>query len=549
MTHNESDDVRGHVPQFMSAHTAVASIPDGAALTVEGSGGGLLEPGELLRALGERFESSGHPKKLTLVHCTGIGDRNGSGLDHLAKEGLLKRVIGGNWGMAPAMCQLALQGRIEAYNFPQGVMAQQYREIAGGRPGVITHVGLGTFCDPRIEGGKLNTATSEDLVDVVELNGREWLHYKPFPIDVAFIRATTADERGNLTMEQEGARLEALAIAQATHNRGGTVIAQVKRVALAGSLDARQVIVPGVLVDIVVVAPEQWQTAHSEYEPAFSGELTVPVAGMPPMENGPRRIIARRAAQEIAEGSVINLGVGMADGVASVIAEEGLLDSVTVTIEQGLVGGVPARGLIFGVAYNPDAIIDQPSQFDFYDGGGLDIACLGFAQIDGQGNVNVSKFGNVLVGTGGFINITQNARTVVFCGTFTSGGLNVDIDDGRLKILREGRHTKFLPDVDQITFSAERARMRGQRVLYVTERAVLGLCDDGLQLLEVAPGIDIERDIRRLLPFPLHLDSVGAMPPGPFLPGPMGLTLAPRLVRSGRGVVGLPHRSTSGEGT
>lgn len=529
MNHSSSHARLGHHPDFISADDAVADIPDGAAVSVEGSGGGLLEPDALLAALGARFDQTGGPRDLTVVHCTGIGDKQGGGLDLIAKEGMLRRVVGGNWGMAPQMCSLALEGRIEAYNFPQGVVSQMYREIAGGRPGLFTHVGLRTFCDPRLEGGRLNAVTTEQLVEVREIGGREWLHYHPFPIDVAFIRGTTADERGNITMEHEGARLEALAIAQATRNSGGTVIAQVKYRAATGSLDPRDVVVPGILVDKVVVHKSQTQTVDHEYQPAFSGAVKVPVDGLPPLDAGPRRIIARRAAQEIAEGSVINLGVGMADGVASVVAEEGLLDGVTVTIEQGLIGGVPARGIIFGVSYNPVAIIEQPAQFDFYDGGGLDTAFLGFAQLDARGNVNVSKFGDTLIGTGGFINISQNAKKVVFCGTFSAGGMEIDVHDGRVAIRQEGRHPKMVDDVEQITFSGDLARESGKQVLYITERAVLGLCPDGLELLEVAPGIDVDRDVRERLPFDIVVRNPKEMAPEIFADGPMGL----RLVRSG----------------
>src|SRR5690349_12338913 len=394
-------------PLVLSAREAVELVRDGDTLIVEGSGGGLIEPDLLLKSLGERFRETQTPANLTLVHTTGIGDRAGSGMDHLAQPGMVRRAIGGNWGMAPEMSRMALAGAFEAYNFPQGVMAQMCREMAGRRPGVTTHVGIGMFCDPRIEGGKLNSITTEDLVEVVTLGGKEWLHYTAPVPDVCFIRATTADENGNLSMEHEAARLQVLATAQAVRNAGGTVIAQVKRIAAADSLDPRTVVVPGFCVDVVVVNPLQRQLVETEYNPALSGELKGEMSHIERMPLTPRKIVGRRGLQEISFGDVVNLGVGIADGVAAVAAEEGCFDQFTLTVEQGLVGGVPVGGLSFGASYNPIAILDQPAQFDFYDGGGLDIAFLGFAQFDRHGNINVSKFINRLIGTGGFVNITH----------------------------------------------------------------------------------------------------------------------------------------------
>ncbi|WP_298323870.1 CoA-transferase [Haloactinopolyspora sp.] len=503
-------------PRFLSADAAVGLVQDGQTLVVGGSGGGLLEPDALLAALGRRFCETGSPRDLHLVHTTGIGDREGGGMDHLARRGLVRSVVAGNWGMAPAMSAMAVAGEVEAYNFPQGVMSQLFREIAAGRPGVITHVGLGTFCDPRLEGGRLNDVSPQTRVEVVELAGREWLHYAAFDIDVCFIRGTTADERGNLSFEQEGALLEMLAIAQATRNRGGLVIAQAKYLARAGTLDPRLVAVPGICVDVVVHHPEQKQVVTHEYNPAFSGELHAATSTLPPFPLDARKVVARRALAEIEPGDVVNLGVGIADGIASVAAEEDRLDEFTTTIEQGAVGGVPARGVIFGVATNPEAILDQPAQFDFYDGGGLDIAFLGFAQVDAEGNVNVSKFGSRVVGTGGFVNISQNARTVVFCGTFTAGGLDVRVGGGELRVVAEGEHAKFVPAVTQVTFSARESLARGQRVRYVTERAVFDLTADGLRLLEVAPGVDVQRDVLDLLPFKVLVEEVTTTPPEYF---------------------------------
>lgn len=509
-------------PDFLSADEAVGLIQDGDVLAIGGSGGGLLEPDVLLARLGHRYSSTRCPIALTLVHTTGIGDREGGGMDHLAQRGLARRIVAGNWGMAPRMSRMAADGEFEAYNFPQGVMSQLFRDIAAGRPGAITHVGIGTFCDPRLEGGRLNSATTEELVEVVQVGGKEWLFYPAFDIDVCFIRGTTADEDGNLSFEQEGARLEMLAIAQATRNSGGLVIAQVKQVASRGTLDARQVVVPGICVDVVVVNPAQKQVVTHEYNPAFSGATKVALSSLERFPLDQRKVVARRALKEIRDGDVVNLGVGIADGVAAVAAEEGWLDHFILTIEQGIVGGVPARGVIFGVATNPVAILDQPSQFDFYDGGGLDITFLGFAQIDRAGNVNVSKFGSRIVGTGGFINISQNAKTVVFCGTFTAGGLHAVPENGRLTLDTEGQHRKFVLAVDQVTFSGTEARRRGQRVLYVTERAVFELGESGLVLVEVAPGVDVQTDVLDLLGWDVEAADVQLMEPVIFDDRPLG---------------------------
>ena len=518
----DSRRIRGG-PLFLPAEQAVAMIRPGDTVVIGGSGGGLLEPDLLLATLGRCFTETGAPNDLTLVHTTGIGDRDGGGMDHLAHPGLARRIIAGNWGMAPRMSRLAVENAFEAYNFPQGVMSQLFREIAGGRPGVVTHVGIGTFCDPRLQGGRLNDVTTEELVQVVELAGREWLFYPALDLDVCLIRGTTADEDGNLSLEQEGARLETLAMAQATRNRGGLVVAQVKQVAKAGSLDPRAVVVPGICVDVVVVHPQQRQLVTHDFNPAFSGGTKAALTSLAAFPLDQRKVVARRALAEITDGDVVNLGVGIADGVASVAAEEGWSEAFTLTIEQGLVGGVPARGVIFGVATNPVAMLDQPAQFDFYDGGGLDITFLGFAQVDRLGDVNVSRFGSRLIGTGGFVNISQNASTVVFCGTFTAGGLDARPGGGRLRIETEGEHGKFVERVEQVTFCAAEARRRGQQVLYVTERAVFRLGPDGLVLTEVAPGVDVERDVVGRLGFPVEVAAdLATMDPAIFAAAPLG---------------------------
>lgn len=496
----------------ISPPEAAELVGEGQTLFVGGSGGGIQEPTALLAALGDRFDGTGAPSGLSLWHASGVGDRDSTGLSLIAREGMLRRVVGGHWGMAPRLAALATEGRIEAYNFPQGAISQLMREIAGGRPGLVTPIGIGTFVDPRFEGGRLNARTTEDIVHLVEIGGQECLFYPSFKIDVAFIRATTADELGNLSFEEEAAFLEALSIAQATRASGGTVIAQVKYLAEAGTLHPHAVQVPGVVVDKIVREPHQKQTCQRQYDPALSGGLRTPAASLPRMEFGARKIIARRAAMEIASGSVVNLGVGIPDGVASVVAEDGRLDEFTFAIEQGHIGGVPASGIEFGAAANAYATVDQPYQFDFFGGGGLDVAFLGMAEADAWGNVNVSRFGDNLAGCGGFVDITQGTLHVIFCGTFTAGGLAVEVGGGELRILEEGRNPKFVEEVEQVTFGGERALEQGQQVLYVTERAVFRLAEGGVELIEVAPGVEVERDILDRMSFRPKTDGLKEMP-------------------------------------
>lgn len=481
--------------KFMTREEAVALIKDGDTIALSGSGGGVMEPYATLEALETRFLETGSPKQLTLVHASGIGNKKGAGITRFAHKGMIKRVIGGHWGWSPEMQQMAVNGEIEAYNFSQGVICHLFREIGAQRPGLLTKVGKYTFVDPRNDGGKLNSATKEDLVRLMEIDGEEYLFYKTFPINVAIIRGTCADEDGNLSMEQEPAMLDVLLAAQAAHNSGGIVIAQVKYPAAKGSLNSKKIKVPGVYIDAVVVDPGQWQTGEGEYNPAFSGDITLPVDALKPLPFNQRKIVARRAFMELRENIVINLGFGMPDGVASVAAEEGFSDKITMTIEQGIYGGVPAAGDIFGVASNPVAVIDEGAQFDFYSGHGLDMTFLGLAQADSQGNVNVSRFGSTIAGSGGFIDISQSAKKVVFCGTFTSGGLKETIEDGKLKILQEGRSRKFIREIEHLTFSTRYAQEMNQQVVYVTERAVFELQNGKLVLTEIAPGIDLEKDV------------------------------------------------------
>lgn len=499
----------------VSAAEAVAAIPDGATVAIGGFVGS-GHPEALTAALEERFLRTGGPRDLTLVYAAGQGDRAGRGMNHLAHEGLLKRVIGGHWNLAPKLGTLALENRIEAYNIPQGVMCVLFREIAAKRPGVITKVGLDTFIDPENGGGRLNARTLEPLVERLALDGDTWLRYRAFPIHIGLIRATSADSRGNLSMERESIIGEVLPIAQAARNHGGIVIAQVERF-VDRIADPKAVRVPGTLVDYVVAAsPElHQQTFAEEFNEAYvsSGPGRHPTACLDFSE---RTIIARRALMEIQAGDIVNLGIGVPEVVATVAAQTGRLDEFTLTLESGPIGGLPASGLSFGSSHFPEAVIDQPSQFDSYDGGGLDVTALGALEVDTAGNVNVSTCAGRFAGVGGFVNISQNAKRVIFCLPFRAGGLDVSMEGGLLRILRDGATAKFVKKVQQICFHGPSAFARGQQVFYVTERAVFELTARGLALVETAPGIEPARDIFPGMEFTPHVATLRAMPSACF---------------------------------
>ena len=511
--------------KLVSAKEAVKLIKDGDTVAFGGFVGA-AHAEEVTAAIQASFLESSQPRDLTVVYAAGQGDGKERGLNHLGEEGLVKRIVGGHWGLVPRLQKLALENKLSAYNLPQGVISHLFRDIAAGKLGVLTHVGLKTFADPRLEGGKINDVSKKDvdLVKVVNIEGEERLLYKAFPINVGIIRATYADSQGNCTMEHEGALAETLAIAQAAKNSGGKVIVQVKQVVEYGSLDARKVKIPGIYVDAIVVASEEnhRQTFGTYYNPAYSGEIRVPVDSLAPLPLSERKIIARRAAMELIPDAVVNLGIGMPEGVASIAAEEGLKGMV-LTTESGTIGGIPAGGGDFGVTTNPDCVLEQPAQFDFYDGGGLDVAFLGLAQMDVHGNINVSKFGPKIAGCGGFINITQNARKVIYCGTFTAGGLKVSVAEGKLKIDQEGKSKKLIGEVEQVTFSGAYAQEKGQPVLYITERAVFKLTPEGVELTEIAPGVDLQKDILDQMDFKPIMKDVKTMDERIFRDALMGL--------------------------
>lgn len=509
---------------IITAAEAAGLIRDADTLIVGGNGGtGAAEA--ILDALEQRFLGGQGPHNLTLINITGVGAVTEKGLCHLAHEGLIARVIGGNFGLQVPFMRLVRDELIDAYNFPQGVMSQLCRAMAAKHPGVLTHVGLNTYMDPRQDGGRMNKRTSASLVDLLELHGQSWLLYRvPAPPDVAIIRGTSADEDGYISMEHEGTTREDLSIAQAVHNAGGTVICQVKRIVNRGSIHPQMVKIPGFLIDHVVLEPDQMQTYGTAYDPARCGETRVPVAMITPDPLTERRVIARRAAFELRPRDVVNLGVGISAMIPNVAAEEGISDLITLTVESGVVGGVPGHAREFGTAINPRVILDQAYQFDFYDGGGLSCAFLSFAEVDEAGNVNVTRFGDRRDGSGGFIDITQNAKRLIFSGTMTGGKFDIGVENGRLAIRRDGAFRKFVSQVGQISFSASLAAQRGQHVSYVTERAVFELENGSVTLTEIAPGARLEEDILAHMGFrPRISPQLKDMDPRIFRSGPMGI--------------------------
>ena len=494
--------------KIITAAEAAAQVPDGAVINTEGFvQAGLSET--LNRALEQRFLETGHPKDLTIFTVAGQGAGAGTGSDHFAHEGMVKRLIAGHYNLAPTLRTMAIEGKIEAYNLPQGTMAQMIRDAAGKRVGTITHVGLNTYVDPRIEGAKVNSATTEDIVKLIEIEGEEKLLFKSQPLDVTFIRGTYADESGNISLEKECCTLDATSLAQCAKNNGGKVFVQVEKVVANGSLDPRTVKIPGIYVDAVIIAEgdDNAQIYKQEYDGSMTGDFRVPLGSLEAPKLDAKKIIARRAAMELQKGAVVNLGIGVPEFVSAVANEEGIGDWMTLTVEAGPVGGVPQGGSRFAGSVNVDCILDQPYQFDFYDGGGIDQAFLGLAQVDEKGNLNVSKFGGRIAGCGGFINISQNAKKVYYLGTFTTGGLKIATGDGKLEITQEGKSKKFFKEVEQITFSGTYAAKIGQPVIYITERAVFELRPDGVYLTEIAPGIDLQTQVLDLMDFVPKMDG------------------------------------------
>ena len=509
--------------KVIDVRDAIGLVRDGATLAIGGSGAGHALPQRFIDELATVYAAEGRPQALTTVRIVGIGDFADRGFSQLALRGLMRRTIGSNIGNEPRLGELVEANELEAYSFPQGVLSQLTREIAAGRPGLVTHVGLGTYVDPRQTGGKQNARTTEDLVELVTIRGREWLLFHAFPIDVAVIRATTADEDGNLTMEGEAVQGEMLSMAMAARNSGGIVIAQVRQLARRGSLRMRDVKVPAALVDHVYVDPDQWQTYITRDSPYYSGQVRKPAAGEPPLPLDVRKIIARRSLLEFPAGAICNLGFGISQLIGRVAWEEGITDQLVLTVEQGIFGGVPVAGNEGGAGFNYQAMIDQPYMFDFYDGGGLDVASLSFAEIDAAGNVNVHAFEGRIRGPGGFPNISARTRKINFVGTLTAQGLELEIDGG-VRVAHEGSLPKFVPEVRQITFSAQLARERGQEVRYITDRAVFALEDDGPALIEVAPGIDVERDVLAQMGFrPRVAENLRTTDARVYATGSMGL--------------------------
>lgn len=488
--------------KFVTAQEAISQLKDG--MTVGIGGFGAYSPcDELLEALAERFRNCGHPQGLTIVAgiCGGNNTEDNIAFNRLREPGLVETLIAAHIGNAPVLAGMIRNNEIAGFLLPLGVVMHLYRAAAGRKPGVLTHVGKGTFADPRIEGCRANDKAREqgrEVVSLLTINGQDSLFYPTILLDACLIRGSYADEDGNISIQREAITGEQLELAEAVHNNGGVVIVQVERIVKQGSLHPRDVRIHKSLVDYVVRSrPENHLQGYScpQYRPELVGEIRIPTQELAPMPLNIRKVVARRAAMELRPGSLINLGIGIPSGVASVANEEGIAGQISISVESGPMGGVPVEGVGFAASVNAETIYSICDIFDQYDGGILDMACLGAGEIDQKGNVNVSKFGSRCTGPGGFINITQNAHSVCFLGTFTAGKVEANIGSGVLKIKKDGTRTKFVKEVEQITFSADFARQAGQNVLYITERAVFRLTDEGVTLTEIAPGADLQRDI------------------------------------------------------
>ncbi len=517
----------------MTAAEAVARIADGATVAVNSSSG-LCCPDAVLEALGERYGTEGRPRRLTMVHPIAAGDFFGTkGVDHVARPGCISRIIGGSYPSGPTKAdppliwRMITENRIKAYNVPSGIVFDMLREGAGKRPGVLTKVGMETFVDPDLDGCAMNDAArAEPIVRREVFDGDEWLYFPAIRPDVALIRATTSDGRGNLSFEDEGAYLGAMELALAAHNSGGFVIAQIRRIAANGSIPPKNVHVPGILVDALVEAPGMLQTTATPYDPAISGELIRPLDSFSLMEFGVPKVIARRVARELRGGWAVNVGFGVSANVPRVFLEEGRHGAVTWVIEQGAVGGVPLLDFKFGCASNAEAFVASPHQFCYFQAGGFDASLLSFLEIDSEGSVNVSRLAATphrTAGAGGFVDITARARRIVFSGTF-SVGARMRVESGRLAIDREGEIAKIVPKVDQVSFSGPRALAQGQDVSFITERCVIELRREGLTVTEIAPGLDLRRDVLERAATPLQVaDDMRVMEPALFVEAPIGL--------------------------
>jgi acyl CoA:acetate/3-ketoacid CoA transferase len=529
-------------PRVLSAAEAARLIPDGAIVTVSSSSA-LGCPDAVLAALGARFDGEGHPRNLTTLHPIAAGDMWGvKGIDHIAKLGCLARVLAGSYPSGPssseppAIWKMIGDDAIPAYNIPSGILFDMHRDAAAKRPGVLTKVGMDTFVDPEREGCAMNAkGRAEPIVSRVAFAGDDWLFFPTIVPEVAIIRATTADERGNLSYEHEGGILGPLDQALAVRNNGGLVIAQVKRLVAAGTLKPHDVVVPGVMVDVIVIAPDQLQTTHTPYEPAISGEIFRPLSSFETPPFSVAKVIARRVAQELRDGDAVNIGFGISANVPRILLEEGRHGAVTWVIEQGAIGGVPLLDFQFGCASNAEAIVQSPHQFTYFQGGGFDMSLLSFLQIDRFGSVNVSKLGarpHVTAGAGGFVDITARAKKIVFSGYF-SAGAGLEIDGGRLVVAKEGRVRKLVEAVEQVSFSGPRAVAQGQEIVYVTERCVMRLTAHGVTVTELAPGVDLKRDVLERAEFPLRVaDRLPTMDAALFHPQPFGLALRPAEERA-----------------